>query len=262
MKRISGGQLSREAKPRFYQVTPAVLGRRRATQALPVRPGRVDALVTGQPAASPRIYRSGRTSPPRQPSTLTVTVVPSPGRTRLDLRGSSSDADCLRRRSPAAVRANGQGRAYVVRRRCRVARTSQPRQRTAPGRRPRSLSRVPRVRPGAPLLACTRSDADETRKPEAGCSRHSDSRDRPTKQQRGAVAVATTAAGPDRRTARTPVRGKRGAASARSATANRRCTASTCTYAGDAQVTAEKTNQPAPAMTVDMMRFARYRRWC
>ena len=32
MKRISGGQLSREAKPRFYQVTPAVLGRRRATQ--------------------------------------------------------------------------------------------------------------------------------------------------------------------------------------------------------------------------------------
>src|SRR5947207_15284941 len=38
MKRISGGQLSREAKPRFYQVTPAVLGRRRATQALPVRP--------------------------------------------------------------------------------------------------------------------------------------------------------------------------------------------------------------------------------
>src|SRR5436309_15922603 len=38
MKRISGGQLSREAKPRFYQVTPVVLGRRRATQALPVRP--------------------------------------------------------------------------------------------------------------------------------------------------------------------------------------------------------------------------------
>jgi hypothetical protein len=49
MKRISGGQLSPEAKPRFYQVTPAVLGRRRATQALPVRPGRVDAIVTVSP---------------------------------------------------------------------------------------------------------------------------------------------------------------------------------------------------------------------
>jgi hypothetical protein len=37
--------------------------RRRATQALPVRPGRVDAIVTSQPAASPRTYQLDRTSP-------------------------------------------------------------------------------------------------------------------------------------------------------------------------------------------------------
>ncbi len=74
MKRISGGQLSREAKPRFYQLTPAILGPRRATQALPVRPGRVDAIVTSQPAASPRTppVRSDVTA---RASTLTVTIV-------------------------------------------------------------------------------------------------------------------------------------------------------------------------------------------
>ena len=73
-------------------------------------------------------------------------VVARPGRARLDVGGSSSAADCLRRRSPAAVRANRQGRANVVRRRRRVAHTAQPRQRAAPGRRPLSLSRAPEVK--------------------------------------------------------------------------------------------------------------------
>ena len=52
-------------KPRFYQVTPVVLGRRRATGPLPVSQTD-DRAVESQPAASPRTYRSGRTSPPRQ----------------------------------------------------------------------------------------------------------------------------------------------------------------------------------------------------
>ena len=64
MKRISGGQLSREAKPRFYQVTPAVLGRRRATQALPVRPKQStqQSRVSPPPARGPT-GRVGRHRP-------------------------------------------------------------------------------------------------------------------------------------------------------------------------------------------------------
>ena len=64
MKRISGGQLSREAKPRFYQVTPAVLGRRRTTQALPVRPKQStqQSRVSPPPARGPT-GRVGRHRP-------------------------------------------------------------------------------------------------------------------------------------------------------------------------------------------------------
>jgi hypothetical protein len=47
-KRITGGQPSRKAKPRFYQVTPAVLGRRRATRAVPVDHGRRGRLAPGR----------------------------------------------------------------------------------------------------------------------------------------------------------------------------------------------------------------------
>ncbi len=49
--------------PRSYQVTPAILERRRATQPPTVRP-RADTRLTGQPAAEPRTYRSCRTPPP------------------------------------------------------------------------------------------------------------------------------------------------------------------------------------------------------
>ena len=73
MKRISGGQLSREAKPRFYQVTPAVLGRRRATQALPVRPSsRRSSQESARRQPEDLPVRSDVTA---QAITLTVTVV-------------------------------------------------------------------------------------------------------------------------------------------------------------------------------------------
>ena len=75
MKRISGGQLSRKAKathlsshaegPRTAAGDTSLTGQAKA----------VDTAVESQPAASPRTYRSGRTSPPRQPVTLTVTAV-------------------------------------------------------------------------------------------------------------------------------------------------------------------------------------------
>ena len=60
LRRIAAASALSRGEATLYQVTPAVLGRRRATQALPVRPGRVDAIVTSQPAASPRTYWPGR----------------------------------------------------------------------------------------------------------------------------------------------------------------------------------------------------------
>ena len=74
MKRNFGGQPSLGAMPRSYQVTPKVLGRRRATQALPVSKAH-DAEVESQPAASPRTNRNGRTTPPKPGKTMTVTEV-------------------------------------------------------------------------------------------------------------------------------------------------------------------------------------------
>jgi hypothetical protein len=50
--------------PRSYQATLTVLGRRRATKACQSAQAGHSALW-GQPAASPRTNRSGRTSPPR-----------------------------------------------------------------------------------------------------------------------------------------------------------------------------------------------------
>jgi hypothetical protein len=55
--------LSVGALPRSYEVTPKVLGRRRATE--PFEPGQeVDERSEGQPAASPRTNRIGPTTPP------------------------------------------------------------------------------------------------------------------------------------------------------------------------------------------------------
>jgi hypothetical protein len=60
---IAGGHISVGAMPRSYQVTPEILGRRRATQPPTVRP-MADIRLKGQPAAEPRTYRSCRTPPP------------------------------------------------------------------------------------------------------------------------------------------------------------------------------------------------------
>ena len=75
MKRIDGGQLSRKAKatllsshaggPRMAAGDTSFTGQAKA----------VNTALESQPAASPRTYRSGRTSPPRQP---TVTALRPP----------------------------------------------------------------------------------------------------------------------------------------------------------------------------------------
>jgi len=61
-KRTVGGHLSLGAKPRSYQVTPAIVERRRATRPLIARPT-VGAEALGQPAASPTTNRPRRTTP-------------------------------------------------------------------------------------------------------------------------------------------------------------------------------------------------------
>ena len=67
-ERIAGGHISVGAMPRSYQVTPEILGRRRATQPPTVRLT-ADTRLTSQPAAEPRTYRPRRT-PPRRPGPL------------------------------------------------------------------------------------------------------------------------------------------------------------------------------------------------
>jgi len=62
-EQITGRHISVGAMPRSYQVTPAILERRRATQPPTVRP-KADTRLTDQPAAEPRTYRSCRTPPP------------------------------------------------------------------------------------------------------------------------------------------------------------------------------------------------------
>jgi hypothetical protein len=63
--------LCRGLMPGSYQVTPVILGRRRATRQAQVRPAdRPDRSSGGfqsQPAAGPRTYRPSRTSPARSP---------------------------------------------------------------------------------------------------------------------------------------------------------------------------------------------------
>jgi hypothetical protein len=96
MKRISGGQLSREAKPRFYQVTPKVLGRRRATQALPVRPKQStqNSRVSPPPARGPT-GRVGRHRPEPEDDDSDR----SPGRAYLGA-GESSACSCMQEPRP------------------------------------------------------------------------------------------------------------------------------------------------------------------
>jgi hypothetical protein len=65
-KRISGRHTSVGAMPRSYQVRPAILGRRRATQPMSVRPlGRQGPNESARRRPGP--HRSNRTSPPGRP---------------------------------------------------------------------------------------------------------------------------------------------------------------------------------------------------
>src|SRR4051794_39370968 len=57
---IPGGHISVGAMPRSYQVTPGILGRRRATQPKKVRPT-ADSMEKGQPAADREPSRPRRT---------------------------------------------------------------------------------------------------------------------------------------------------------------------------------------------------------
>jgi hypothetical protein len=122
MKRIYGGQLSREAKPRFCQVAPKLLGRRRATQALPVRPkqstqqsrvspppargptGRVgrhrpDAHHSDSDSSRPRLVPAWQRHSEAGAAARAEAVVARPGRARLDLGDRSSARFGGRRRS-------------------------------------------------------------------------------------------------------------------------------------------------------------------
>jgi hypothetical protein len=87
-----------------------------------------------------------------QAGTRTKAVMPSPGRAHLDWAEAVATRTACGRRSPAALCANRQARAYAVRRRRRrrrrVAHTSQTRQRPAPGHRPLPLSRFPQLKAG------------------------------------------------------------------------------------------------------------------
>src|SRR6184192_3901765 len=75
MKRISGGQLSRKAKATLLSSHAGDPRTAAGDTSFTSQIQAVDTAVESQPAASPRTYRSGRTSPPRQPTTLTVTAV-------------------------------------------------------------------------------------------------------------------------------------------------------------------------------------------
>ena len=69
-----GGQLSLGRMPRSYQVAPKVLGRRRATQPMPVRPAGRQA-VTESARRQPENQPHGSDVTARRSKTLTVTAV-------------------------------------------------------------------------------------------------------------------------------------------------------------------------------------------
>ena len=73
--RIAGGQFSvQSTRPRIYQVTPEILGRRRATRHQKVRPRSVDRKSMSQPVTDPRTYRTRRTPPPDAANSCTEKV--------------------------------------------------------------------------------------------------------------------------------------------------------------------------------------------
>ena len=92
MERISGGQTSVGAVPRSYQVTPAILGRRRATEPKPVRP-QVD-RAQGESAR-----RRPRTQPRQSDNTDRPSTIPlrSTGVHADEVAGTSSRAPNNRR---------------------------------------------------------------------------------------------------------------------------------------------------------------------
>src|SRR3954447_21835695 len=73
--------------PRSYQVTPGILGRRRATQPKKVRPT-ADSMEKSQPAADREPSRPHRTPPPNTPQPLTDRESSSPAATRKQGTGS------------------------------------------------------------------------------------------------------------------------------------------------------------------------------
>jgi hypothetical protein len=75
MRRTSGGQLSREAKPRFYQVTPGGPRTAAGDKTFVGQTKAADTVVKSQPAASPKDLPVGSDVTAQTTSTLTVTVV-------------------------------------------------------------------------------------------------------------------------------------------------------------------------------------------
>jgi hypothetical protein len=75
MKRISGGHSSLGADATLLSSHAGGPRTAAADTSFAGQTGRVDAIVTGQPAASPRTYQPDRTSPAGRLLTLTVTIV-------------------------------------------------------------------------------------------------------------------------------------------------------------------------------------------
>ena len=75
-KRISGRHTSVGAVPRSYQVRPVILGRRRATQPMQVRPlGPTASLRVSSPPARDHIRTVGRHRPATRTLTLSASLV-------------------------------------------------------------------------------------------------------------------------------------------------------------------------------------------
>ena len=91
---IPGGHISVGAMPRSYQVTPGILGQRRATQPKKVRPT-ADSMDRGQPAADREPSRPRRTPPPDAPR-LSLTWI----RGEHWRAGASAPSRRLRKRRP------------------------------------------------------------------------------------------------------------------------------------------------------------------
>ena len=143
MKRISGGQLSRKAKatllsshaegPRTAAGDTSFTGQAKA----------VDTAVESQPAASPRTYRSGRTSPPRQPHDFDSDSSRSEC-VRADGTSPPSGAGCLGRSRTRASRTVSRSVLVLANSRCVAVRGSTP-----AFMRPRVSQRAVRIAPAS-----------------------------------------------------------------------------------------------------------------